>query len=414
MVDVHSNGGKKRSPLLDLNQAFTKEDEEEEEQNLKGSSGPSWLVLNPQKAWLQLNEQDEGERTEHTSESRRTSREPEQQLTLTEKPFLHAVERKGIEKCSIFPHNKQPQDGLQGTSSCMTEQRLQGVDIWKCNSDATMDLTTNFSSLEAINERKDKPSDLNSPRNACDGEHGTMAHVQRSLSPISPPPERKSFSSVSPEQRLPESISEAAPQHELSPAKGEDLYCTPYRRHSSGRDLSSRRRREKDESLSPKTFSKSRRERSHSLSPAMRPSRGRRSRTRSPVPRRHRYSPPRSKYSPRGRHSPRRRSPISYRLKRRPWSPPLNRNTGLGKPGRNLFIAGFSFGTTERDLERKFSRYGRVRDVRIVRDKRSGDSRGFGFLSLDRDENADAAIRGLDQTEWNGRIVLVEKAKSPI
>lgn len=42
----------------------------------------------------------------------------------------------------------------------------------------------------------------------------------------------------------------------------------------------------------------------------------------------------------------------------------------MGLPGRNLFVAGFSFLTTERDLERKFSRFGHVRDVRIVRDKR--------------------------------------------
>ncbi|KAK3199688.1 hypothetical protein Dsin_023103 [Dipteronia sinensis] len=121
--------------------------------------------------------------------------------------------------------------------------------------------------------------------------------------------------------------------------------------------------------------------------------------------------------SPRKRYSPRRRSPIGYHSrrpspKRRPWSPPPNRRTGVGKPGKNLFVAGFSFLTTERDLERKFSRYGRVRDVRIVRDKRSGDSRGFGFLSLEKDEDADAAIRALDETEWNGRVILVEKSKS--
>ncbi|KAF3946726.1 hypothetical protein CMV_027039 [Castanea mollissima] len=136
-----------------------------------------------------------------------------------------------------------------------------------------------------------------------------------------------------------------------------------------------------------------------------------RSRSRSPYSRdRHR--------SPRRRYSPRRRSsPLGYHShhrspRRRPWSPPRNRKTGVGLPGRNLFVAGFSFLTTERDLERKFSRFGRVRDVRIVRDKRSGDSRGFGFLSLERDEDADAAIRALDETEWNGRIILVEKSKS--
>ncbi|KAI3972001.1 hypothetical protein MKX01_030202 [Papaver californicum] len=137
-----------------------------------------------------------------------------------------------------------------------------------------------------------------------------------------------------------------------------------------------------------------------------------RSRSRSP------YATDRRRRSPRRRYSPRRRSPPGnhsrYRSpRRRPWSPPPNRNTGIGKPGKNLFVAGFSFVTTEKDLERKFSRFGRVRDVRIVRDKRSGDSRGFGFLSLERDEDADAAIRALDQTQWNGRVVLVEKSKAP-
>lgn len=68
--------------------------------------------------------------------------------------------------------------------------------------------------------------------------------------------------------------------------------------------------------------------------------------------------------------------------------------------------------TTERDLKKKFSKFGHVTDARVVRDRRSGDSRGFGFLSLERDEDADAAIRAVDQTEWNGRVVLVEKSKT--
>ncbi|GMH05741.1 hypothetical protein Nepgr_007581 [Nepenthes gracilis] len=117
------------------------------------------------------------------------------------------------------------------------------------------------------------------------------------------------------------------------------------------------------------------------------------------------------------RYSPRRRSPPGYLTHRRsprkrPWSPPPNRSTGLGKPGRHLFVAGFEFLTTERDLERKFSRFGHVQDVRIVHDKRTGDSRGFAFLSMERDDQADAAIKALDETEWNGRIILVEKSKT--
>lgn len=73
------------------------------------------------------------------------------------------------------------------------------------------------------------------------------------------------------------------------------------------------------------------------------------------------------------RHSPRRRSPPAshrHHSPRRHWSPPANRKTGLGKPGKNLFIAGFSYATTERDLEKKFCKFGRVTSARVVRDKR--------------------------------------------
>ncbi|EMS64629.1 Putative RNA-binding protein rbpE [Triticum urartu] len=76
-------------------------------------------------------------------------------------------------------------------------------------------------------------------------------------------------------------------------------------------------------------------------------------------------------------------------------------------------LQGFSYATTERELEKKFAKFGRVTRVRVVRDKRTGDSRGFGFLSLEKDEDADAAIRACDETEWNGRIILVEKSKAP-
>ncbi|GAB4859592.1 hypothetical protein Ancab_011065 [Ancistrocladus abbreviatus] len=157
-----------------------------------------------------------------------------------------------------------------------------------------------------------------------------------------------------------------------------------------------------------------------------------RSRSQSPVRRRdssfrydkgyHDRPPSRSPYSRNlhkrsARYSPRQRSPLGHPIRhrsprKRPWSPPPNRSTGLGKPGRHLFVAGFEFLTTEGDLERKFSRFGHVCEVRIVRDKRSGDSRGFAFLSMERDEEADAAIKALDETEWNGRIILVEKSRT--
>jgi hypothetical protein len=54
----------------------------------------------------------------------------------------------------------------------------------------------------------------------------------------------------------------------------------------------------------------------------------------------------------------------------------------LGKPGKNLFVAGFSYATTERELEKKFAKYGRVTRVRVVRDKRYLLSHAVIFIYL--------------------------------
>ncbi|CAN6218981.1 unnamed protein product [Urochloa humidicola] len=231
--------------------------------------------------------------------------------------------------------------------------------------------------------------------------HGDRSPRRRSAYPRrrSTPPRRRS---ISPRR--------SSHKRRESPRRGD----SPRRRHSPRRKDSPRKRDSPRRRDSPKRRRESprRRDRSKSRSPSRRHDRHKRehdrSRSRSPHRRdHHRRSP---------RHSPRRRSPSSSRRHhspRRHWSPPANRKTGLGKPGKNLFIAGFSYATTERDLEKKFCKFGRVTSARVVRDKRTGDSRGFGFLSLEKDEDADAAIRACDETEWNGRIILVEKSKAP-
>ncbi|KAH7433692.1 hypothetical protein KP509_07G081500 [Ceratopteris richardii] len=223
---------------------------------------------------------------------------------------------------------------------------------------------------------------------------------KRTLSP-SPSPAGRGSRSPSPKKRRSSPTGQASSSRSPTERRGR----SPSLEERQGRHKSPRRR---DDSH---RRDDGRRRRDRSRSPVARYHHRERSRSRSPRDRersryRSRYSPRRSspppRYSSRGGRSPR----------KRPWSPPRNRDTGLGKPGNHLFVAGFSFATTERDLERKFGIYGRVSDVRIIRDRRSGDSRGFGFLSLERDDEADAAIEALDQTEWNGRIVLVEKAKT--
>ncbi|CAL5062529.1 unnamed protein product [Urochloa decumbens] len=243
--------------------------------------------------------------------------------------------------------------------------------------------------------------------------HGDKSPRRRSASPRrrSTPPRRRSISPRRSSHKRRESPRRGdSPRRRHSPKRRD----SPRKRDSPRRRDSPRKRDSPRRRDSPKRRRESprRRDRSKSRSPSRRHDRHRRehdrSRSRSPHRRDH------HKRSP--RHSPRRRSPSSSRRHHSPkrqWSPPANRKTGLGKPGKNLFIAGFSYATTERDLEKKFCKFGRVTSARVVRDKRTGDSRGFGFLSLEKDEDADEAIRACDETEWNGRIILVEKSKAP-
>ncbi|VAH29572.1 unnamed protein product [Triticum turgidum subsp. durum] len=240
----------------------------------------------------------------------------------------------------------------------------------------------------------------------------------------SPSPKRRASPKRrgSPRRRDSPTRRDSSPRRRDSPRKRDSSARrrdSPTRRDSSPRRRDSPRKRDSSprrrESPTRKRDSPTRkRDRSKSRSPSRKTDSSRhkrehgRSRSGSPHSRNH------HRRSPRRRHSPRHRSPPArHHSPKRCWSPPANRKTGLGKPGRNLFVAGFSYATTERELEKKFAKFGRVTRVRVVRDKRTGDSRGFGFLSLEKDEDADAAIRACDETEWNGRIILVEKSKAP-
>ncbi|KAM3365757.1 hypothetical protein ACQJBY_015426 [Aegilops geniculata] len=242
--------------------------------------------------------------------------------------------------------------------------------------------------------RDSSPRRRDSPRKRDSSPRRRDSPTRRDSSPRRRDSPRKRDSS--PRRRDSPTRRDSSPRRRDSPRKRDS---SPRRRESPTRKRDSpTRKRDRSKSRSPsrKTDS-SRHKREHG-----------RSRSRSPHSRNH------HRRSPRRRHSPRHRSPPArHHSPKRCWSPPANRKTGLGKPGRNLFVAGFSYATTERELEKKFAKFGRVTRVRVVRDKRTGDSRGFGFLSLEKDEDADAAIRACDETEWNGRIILVEKSKAP-
>jgi len=77
--------------------------------------------------------------------------------------------------------------------------------------------------------------------------------------------------------------------------------------------------------------------------------------------------------------------------------------------GNNLYIGDLSSKTKTEDLEKKFSKYGKVMNCRLVTDPRAGQSRGFAFITLDTGEGADEAIKYVNGTDLDGSIIRVEK-----
>jgi len=76
----------------------------------------------------------------------------------------------------------------------------------------------------------------------------------------------------------------------------------------------------------------------------------------------------------------------------------------------NIFVAKLNFKTRKEDLEAAFSRFGQVTSAKIVRDKDTGRSKGFGFVEMATEEEGRAAIDGLNETELDGRTIVVKPA----
>ena len=77
----------------------------------------------------------------------------------------------------------------------------------------------------------------------------------------------------------------------------------------------------------------------------------------------------------------------------------------------NIYVGNLNFRTTEDDLRTAFEEYGEVSKATIITDKYSGDSRGFGFVEMDDDSEANAAIAGLHDTDMDGRTITVNEAR---
>ncbi|MFC1868237.1 RNA recognition motif domain-containing protein [Thermodesulfobacteriota bacterium] len=77
----------------------------------------------------------------------------------------------------------------------------------------------------------------------------------------------------------------------------------------------------------------------------------------------------------------------------------------------NIYTGNLSYEVTEEDLKQAFEAFGDVETVKIIKDKYTDRSKGFGFVEMPNDENAQSAIDGLNETELKGRKLLVNKAR---
>ncbi|MBO3458811.1 RNA-binding protein [Aetokthonos hydrillicola Thurmond2011] len=77
----------------------------------------------------------------------------------------------------------------------------------------------------------------------------------------------------------------------------------------------------------------------------------------------------------------------------------------------SIYVGNLSYQVGEEDLKQVFSEYGTVKNVQLPTDRETGRMRGFGFVEMGTEAEETAAIEALDNAEWMGRNLKVNKAK---
>ena len=77
----------------------------------------------------------------------------------------------------------------------------------------------------------------------------------------------------------------------------------------------------------------------------------------------------------------------------------------------NIYVGNLLFDVTEGELKELFASFGQVTEVRLIMDKFSGKSKGFGFIEMPSKEEAEKAIEGLNGKDIKGRAMTVNEAK---
>ena len=78
---------------------------------------------------------------------------------------------------------------------------------------------------------------------------------------------------------------------------------------------------------------------------------------------------------------------------------------------KNIYVGGLPYSVTDEQLQNTFAAHGTVESARVIADKFSGSSRGFGFVEMSTQQEAEKAIEALNGTELDGRTLTVNVAK---
>jgi cold-inducible RNA-binding protein len=79
--------------------------------------------------------------------------------------------------------------------------------------------------------------------------------------------------------------------------------------------------------------------------------------------------------------------------------------------GKKLYCGNLGYNVASSDLEQMFAPYGTVKSAEVINDRDTGRSKGFGFVEMQSDQEAQAAIGGINGTEHDGRALTVNEAK---
>ncbi len=78
---------------------------------------------------------------------------------------------------------------------------------------------------------------------------------------------------------------------------------------------------------------------------------------------------------------------------------------------KKLFVGSLPWAVNDEALKEAFTQYGNVVSAKVVTDRQTGRSRGFGFVEMESDSEASAAIEALNGSDLNGRNIVVNEAK---